>query len=130
MNEVFVAIVLAFTLLAGFIFVVRFAERHRARAELARLISNGRVISASQAIDEYERGLGKLVKNESLLAGSWWFLRNDDNRDDCDLLTAVRQFGYVVLCKDSRERSAIEAYTRKVEVMLEPFDKQDLHQRT
>jgi hypothetical protein len=122
MNEFLIAVLLAFAILVGFVVLVRFSDRGRAKKELASLISNGRAISASRAIEEYEGGIGVLVKNASLLPGSWWFLRNTDYRDDCDLVTTMRQFGYVVVCNDSHEREAIEAYIGKVEVMLEPFD--------
>jgi len=86
---------------------------------LRRLMKNNRCITATQAINEYQRGLGRLVKNESLLPGSWWFLRNEDNREGCDLVTAMREYGHVVICKDTGERRAIAAYAGKTEVMLD-----------
>ena len=115
--------IIVVVLIIGILAWAALEDRLRSAICLRRLKKENRCISATQAIDEYERGLGQLVKNESLLPGSWWFLRNDQNRDDCDLLTAMRQFGHVVLCEDIQERRAIEAYTGKVEVMLEPFDK-------
>jgi len=97
-------------------------DRLTSAIHLRRLKSQGRSISASEAIEEYENGRGVLVRNKSLLPGNWWLLRNKNRPNDYDLVTAMNEFGYVVVCKNAKERQAIEDFKGKVEEMLEPFD--------
>lgn len=87
-----------------------------------RLVRSQRCISADQAIVEHESGLARLFRNKSMLPGKWWLLRSKDQRDEYGLIANLQEFGFVVECRNSKERKLINSYSGKVDEVLWPFD--------
>lgn len=78
-----------------------------------RLRRNDRCVSTDQAIAEDKSGLGRLLRNRSMLPGKWWLLRTKDRREDCDLVANLKESGFLVECKKLGGTQANQLLLRK-----------------